>query len=319
MLSRVADSLYWMSRYLERAEHMARLVDVNLGLMLEQAQPLSDDRWPRVLGALGVDKARAAEMGAHTILRWITFDPANRSSIISAVIAARENARQVREQISSEMWEELNRLFHELRRAAMGSADAEPQSFLEVVKSGSHLFQGLTDSTMTHGEGWQFIQLGRYIERASATAQLMDIHFQRYLPFPKQEIEPDDHLEWIGLLKSCTAFEAYCKVYTADLRAERIAEFLLLNEEFPHSVRFAVENIQVALNSMGSTAARRGTSKLTRLSGKLRAALSYSQMDEILGGGLDAYLENVKKQCTQIHGAVHQVYIDYPIETAIDH
>lgn len=148
MLSRVADSLYWMSRYLERAEHMARLVDVNLGLMLEQGQPLHDDRWPRVLGALGVDKARAAEMSSHTILRWITFDPANRSSIISAIIAARENARQVREQISSEMWEELNRLFHELRRAAMGGNDTEPQTFLEVVKAGSHLFQGLTDSTI---------------------------------------------------------------------------------------------------------------------------------------------------------------------------
>ena len=137
MLSRVADSLYWMSRYLERAEHMARLVEVNLGLTLEQAQPLCDDRWPRVLSALGVDKVRAAEMDAHTILRSITFDPANGSSIISAIISARENARQVREQISSEMWEELNRLFHELRRAAIGSSEAEPQTFLEVVMQGS--------------------------------------------------------------------------------------------------------------------------------------------------------------------------------------
>jgi uncharacterized alpha-E superfamily protein len=307
-----------MSRYLERAEHIARLVDVNLGLMLEQAQPLSDDRWPRILNAIGVDKSRAAEMGAHTILRWIAFDPANHSSIISAIIDARENARQVREQISSEMWEELNRLFHELRRAALGSNEFEPQSFLEVVKQGSHLFQGITDSTMTHGEGWQFIQLGRYIERASATAQLMDIHFNRYLSFPRRQIEPDDHPEWIGLLKSCTAFEAYCKVYTADLRAERIAEFLLLNDEFPHSVRFAVDNIQNALDSMGSSAARRGTGKLTRLSGRLRAALSYSPMDEILAAGLGTYLENVKKQCTQIHAAIHQVYIDYPIETAIE-
>ena len=307
-----------MSRYLERAEHMARLVDVNVGLMIEQSQPLSGDRWPRVLDAVGVEKESASGIGAHAILRWITFDPGNHWSIISAIISARENARQVREQISSEMWEELNRLFHELRRAASGSDDDEPQSFLEVVKQGSHLFQGLTDSTMNHGEGWQFIQLGRYIERASATAQLMDIHFQRYLPFPQLQIEPEDHLEWIGLLRSCMAFEAYCKVYTADLRAEWIAEFLLLNEEFPHSVRFAVENIQIALNSIGSSGARRGTGKLTRLSGRLRAALSFSQMDEILAGGLEAYLENVKKQCTQIHGAIHQVYIDYPIETAIE-
>jgi len=132
------------------------------------------------------------------------------------------------------------------------------------------------------------------------------------------QIEPEDHLEWIGLLKCCTAFEAYCKVYTADLRAERIAEFLLLSEEFPHSVRFAVEKIQNALNTIGSSAARRGTGKLTRLSGRLRAALSFSQMDEILASGLDTYLEGVKKQCTQIHGAVHQVYIAYPIEAAIE-
>lgn len=318
MLSRVADSLYWMSRYLERAEHMARLVDVNLGLMLEQAQPLTDDRWPRVLDALGVDTARVAGMDAHSILSWITFDPDNRSSIISAVVSARENARQVREQISSEMWEELNRLFHELRRAANGSNEAEPGALLDVVKQGSQLFQGITDSTMTHGEGWQFIQLGRYIERASSTAQLMDIHFQRYLPFPQLQIDPEDHLEWIGLLRCCTAFEAYCKVYTAELRAERIAEFLLLSSEFPHAVRFAVEQIQNALSSIGSPASRRGSAKLIRLSGRLRAALSYGQMDEILASGLDTYLESVKKQCTQIHGAVHQVYIDYPIEAAIE-
>ena len=161
MLSRVADSLYWMSRYLERAEHSARLIDVNLNLMLDYAPGTAESRWRRVMASLGVPVPTGMETDAHHLLHTITFDISSRMSIVSSIMAARENARQVREQISSEMWEQLNRLFHAVKRTTMDELwEHSPHEFLAAVKEGSHLFQGITDSTMTHGEGWHFIQVG---------------------------------------------------------------------------------------------------------------------------------------------------------------
>lgn len=320
MLSRVADNLYWMSRYLERAEHTARLVNVHLGLMLEAEAGNDEVRWPFIIQCLGI-KAKPPSGGDDpaTLLNWLTFDPAGRSSIVTAISHARENARQVREMISSEMWEQVNRLFHEVRGFSRGSSlDRDPHDFLQNTINGCHLFDGITASTMNHGEGWQFIRLGRFIERADAISTLLDCHFREFLPVPSAGIDPADHLEWIGLLKVGTAFEAYCKVYTAELRADRIADFLLLNREFPHSVRFAVDCVQTALQSLPAGASDFGSSRLTRLAGRLQASLNFSQMDEIMAGGLGPTLADVHKQCNQIHNILHQVYIDYPIETAIE-
>jgi len=132
----------------------------------------------------------------------------------------------VREQISSEMWEQLNRLFYESKRMATPEFwGAQSHDLLIMVTQSSHLFQGITDSTMIHGEGWQFIQVGRFMERVQATAKLIDLHFEEFSRGPHDAMNAAEHMEWIGLLRSCTAFEAYCKVYTADLRPERVAEF----------------------------------------------------------------------------------------------
>ena len=141
-------------------------------------------------------------------------------------MSARENARQVREQISSEMWEQLNRLFHAVKRTTMDELwESSPHEFLAAAKEGSHLFQGITDSTMTHGEGWQFIQVGRYMERAGAVATLLDVHFGDSLAITDFQ----EQLEWIGLLKSCTAFEPFCRTTRRTVKPERVADFLLLN------------------------------------------------------------------------------------------
>lgn len=319
MLSRVADNLYWMARYLERAEHTARLVGVQLGLMLESAAEHDGRRWPLIVQSLGITARPPSESDPAKLLNWLTFDPSSRSSIVTAVSTARENARQVREMISSEMWEQVNRLFHEVRSFSRGAAtDRDPQDFLQDTINGCLLFHGISSSTMNHGEGWQFIRLGRFIERAGLVSTLLDVHFREFLPSPEAGIDPADHLEWIGLLKSCTAFEAYCKVYTADLRADRIADFLLLNREFPHSVRFAVDAIQMALHGLPEGASEFGSGRLARLAGRLQASLNFSQMDEIMASGLSPALADIQRQCTQIHHILHQVYIDYPIETALE-
>src|SRR5450432_3409602 len=304
MLSRVAESLYWMSRYLERAEHTARLLDLNLNLMLDQAPDPDGLRWPRLLDSLMVTLPAGAKTDAYSVAQTMTFNAKNKASIIACMNAARENARQVREQISSEMWEELNQLFLQTRRAGNDKKwQATPHLFFRGVKEGAHLFQGITDSTLSHSEGWHFIQAGRFLERAGATAALLDAHVSELIERTDPS-EEGDYLEMVGLLKSCTAFEAYCKVYTADLSPERIAEFLLLNSEFPRSVRFAAETIQSALNAIAETSATRKTGRANRLAGRLRASLSFSQIDEIMGSGLRPYLADIQRQCGQIHTAI---------------
>ena len=313
MLSRVADSLYWMSRYLERAEHTARVLEVYQSEQLEEYGGDANRRWLSVVDSVGLeapDGLTEPEVG-----HWLSFDISNQSSIVACVMGARDNARQVREQISSEMWEHLNRLFHSVRAASQTEDwSADQHEFLTAVKEGAHLFQGITDSTMNHGEGWQFIQLGRFIERAVSVGSLVDIHFRDYPPVGDDEEQPAG----IELLKSCTAFEAYCKVYTAEVKPLRIAEFLLLNPEFPHSVCFAIDQVEVALKALPQSADRRIGGKALRLVGKLKATLSFSQMDEIMATGLHRFLKDVDGQCAQIHNAVHQIYIEYPIESAIE-
>jgi uncharacterized alpha-E superfamily protein len=317
MLSRVADSLYWMSRYLERAEHTARVIAVQLNLMLErgaESQSQEDnEHWARVLRSLGVEMTDG--QAAQALAQSLVHGTASHSSIVASVTSARDNARQVREQISSEMWEQLNRLFHEVKRA---HADEvwDAIDFLQGIKEGAHLFQGVTDSTMTHGEGWQFIQVGRFLERAVALSALVAVHFREF--YRSNDGVGAEYLEWIGLLRSCTAFESYCKAYTADLRPNQIAEFLVLHAGFPHSIRFSADAVEAALKEIGGEISGRRSSRVERIAGRLRATLGFGQIDEIMSGGLHAYLDAVLRQCGQVHSALYQTYITYPIEAALE-
>jgi uncharacterized alpha-E superfamily protein len=315
MLSRVADSLYWMSRYLERAEHTTRVIGVQLNLMLEQEPSSSDRRWLRVLGSLGhsgpVPEEKNKDRDPFTLAQAHAL-----RQITGSIASARENARQVREQISSEMWEQLNRLFHEVKRMeSAGLWKSQPLDFLAVILESSHLVQGVTDSTMNHGEGWQFIQVGRFIERAAAIALLLDLYFQE---FPaSQAMDSSEHMEWIGLLRSCTAFEAYCKVYTADLRPDRVAEFLLLNNEFPHSVRFAADHLQRSLEAINQAAASKRSPRVGKIAGRLSAGLMFTPLEEVVAK-LAEFFADIQQQCERIHTAIYEVYITYPIEAAIE-
>ena len=305
MLSRVAESLYWMSRYLERAEHTARLIDVDFQLRLEESREAGSGRWWRLLEALQAPAPEDGKIDATTLTHILTLDRTNSSSIVSCVAAARENLRQVREQCGSAMWEQLNRLYLQVNSTTAGEAWLLHSSiFFRAVRDGAHLFSGLTDSTMSHGEGWQYIQLGRYVERTDSLARLIGTYFTRLAYAPEQAVESEGYLEWVGLLKSCSAFEAYCKTYTAELRPLRVAEFLLLNSHFPHSVRFSVDMVHAALRAIGELTERKAEQPL-RLAGRLRATLSFSQIDEIMASGPTAYVDSIRWQCAQAHTAIH--------------
>jgi uncharacterized alpha-E superfamily protein len=321
MLSRVADNLYWMSRYLERAEHTARLIDVNLQQMLDQNPEYTNQRWQLLRSCLRIPKVDQAQIDdAYSMTQLLTFDSTQPLSIVSCIDSARENARQVREQISSEMWEHVNRLYLRIKDASIEEMwYTQPHAFLTSVKEGIQSIQGLTDATMNHSEGWHFIRLGRFIERGTATARILDIYTRTFLN-PEAEGSSDiashaQYLSWVGLLRSCAAFEAYCKVYTARIQPENIIEFLIFNDESPRAVRFSSAMIQEASQSIAKATNSR-TGKIERIAGRLSSMLEYDQIDEVMYD-LHSYLENIQRQCTQIHNAIRQTYVVYPIDAAL--
>jgi uncharacterized alpha-E superfamily protein len=312
LLSRVADALYWISRYLERAEHTARLVDVRLDLGLDRLP--NSDRWDfeplyEALRAPGAAMAPASPSGLIDVL---VFDPANPGSVLACVTAARENARQVREEISSDMWEQVNAMYLRLKQARVeGVWSARPHYVSRLVIEGVHLFEGVTDATMGHGEGWQYLQLGRFLERAGATAALVDQHFRG------RAFVAANSGRWAGLLRCCSALESYCRCYTADIRPERVTEFLLLNAEFPRSVRFAAARVEAAIRALAQLTGRGSGGRAERLAGRLHASLDYGQIDEILSDDPHGYLDAIGRYCDQVHLAAAQCYVTYPIESAL--
>lgn len=310
MLSRVADSLYWMSRYFERADNCARVLDATHSLMLSRVDTGADQRWYRALTAMGL-QVEPDEPDPQDAIRRLAADQTHRASVIASLAAARENASQVREEISSEMWEQLNRLYHEAVALSGEVEDEESvMRLVTAVRVGSYSFHGVSETTMTHGEGWRFVQLGKFTERACAVSLLLDAYFGM--------ASTADDLDWIALLASCAAFDCYCKVYTADLQPARIAELLLVHPEFPYSVRYSVERMHVSLRAITGQSPGRQRAHITRAIGRLRSSLAFATISELLAGDLHAFLDGVLEQCRALHAAVHDAYIDYPIENALE-
>jgi uncharacterized alpha-E superfamily protein len=317
LLSRAADGLYWIARYLERAEHAARLIEVGLDLGLGRGTASRRGTADHLYASLGLPTAVVMHLPGEQLplIDAALFDLSSRNSVAACIAAARDNARQVREEISSDMWEQVNALFLSVRQLhANIDRGARPHYVCRSVISGIHLFQGITDATMGHAEGWQYLQAGRFLERAIATAALIG----SFLPGRTASVAGDiDPVDWVALLRSCSALEAYCRYYTADVRAERVAEFLLLNVDFPRSVRFAAARLESAVLALARASGRGAGGRAERLAGRLHASLDYGQVDEILEEDPAVYLDGVSRQCAQIHAALYQSYISYAIESAI--
>jgi uncharacterized alpha-E superfamily protein len=318
MLSRVADSLYWMSRYLERAENTVRQLDVTMSLLLDTSETTAETRWQRLLVSLGKPAGLEWNGDLEEMVRLLIFDGNSAASVTACLNAARENARQVREEISAEQWQRLNRLYHQMHSPqAQAQFRANINDFLASVVDGIHLFKGVSDTTMIHGEGWQFIRLGRYLERAYATATLLEVYQEGILDLPEREHSGYQYLELVGLLRCCTSFEAYCQVYTADLSPDRILEFLLLNRDFPHALRYSIDGVRQALEAIHADGGRRPPEELNSVAGRLHSQLRYSTIHEILGGDPGAFLHSIREQCKQIHDLIYRYYVQYSIQSAL--
>ncbi|MGA2663179.1 MAG: alpha-E domain-containing protein, partial [Verrucomicrobiota bacterium] len=255
MLSRVADSVYWMSRYIERAENVARFVDVNLQLMLDAPEG-QDQQWDPLVAITGDHAEFARRYGAATesnVIKFLTFDGDNLNSIFSCVRAARENARSVREIISSEMWLQLNRFYLMLNSAAQGSGRLDQhEGFYEQVKQASHLFSGITDATMARSEAWHFSRLGRMVERADKASRILDVKYFLLLRSAQDVGTAFDDIQWVAVLRSASAFEMYRKRH-GRISPRGVVEFLMLDREFPRAIQFCLLAARDSLHAISGT------------------------------------------------------------------
>ena len=308
MLARVADSLYWIGRYIERAEHLSRVSDVMLTATLDQNDAAV--AVARVaLAAVGDSETKLDERTPMEAIQAMVFEREESSSVVASLAMARENARQVRDQITTETWERVNLLYLRVTGDyAEQDFNQASSSFLHAIIADLHLFKGAADATMSHGEGWGFLMLGVYLERAQLIARLLDACFG-----DKVENKPlSDHLAQTAVLRMACALEPYLRAYTADIQPRYLLEFLLFDEEFPRSIRFATSRIEEHLTKLARHAEASGRGGPERLAGRLSARLEFADMDESQGPG--AILGVVAAECSRIHLAIYETFVAYPLE-----
>ncbi len=313
MLCRVANSLFWMSSYLERAENAARFIDVNLSMLLDLPRESQfGNPWEPLINITGDEvyfKEKYKEANAENVIHFHTFDGDYPNSILSCLIAARENARSIREIISSEMWEQVNKLYLMVRKAAETSNRGFEDSphFFKQIKMDCHLFAGVTNATMNQGEEWDFVQLGRYLERADKTSRILDVKYFLLLPRVDLVGSALDKIQWAALLKSTSGLEAYRKKYR-QISPSNVVEFLMLDPQFPRSI---LHCIAMAYRSLYSVAAHSGGSQNSlpeRRLGKLRAKLNYSVVEEVIQTGLHEYIDEIQEELNLVLDAIHETY-----------
>jgi uncharacterized alpha-E superfamily protein len=314
MLSRVADALFWMSRYVERAEHVARLLDVWFHLELDLSgtgDAPFELHWTSLAAILQQPvPARPRNLTPQmAISHWLSFDSDNPGSIVGCLAKARLNARSVRGTINSEVWRELNKLYWRLCDTEFTRRAREsPYEFYQAVEAGSALFQGLCDATSTHDEGWQFIQLGKFVERADKTLRILDIQYHLLRELTNPADISVTALHWAAVLKSCRAYEPYQRRHVGRVESGRVVEFLLVDPTFPRSVRFCLESLSAALDAIEGPRSSREMSKADRLLGLMRAELAYCPIEQIIAGDLHGFFSRFLEQVAQVSRAVQERY-----------
>lgn len=287
MLSRTADHLYWMARYIERAENIARMLDVNYRMSMV---PEGDAGWGATLSINGLEhafRAKHDEATAEAVLNFMVFDGDNPSSILSCLRMARENAHAVRGTITSEMWETTNDTWLRMRDYPRWKlAGSEIGEFFEWVKFRSHLSRGVTLGTMLRDEAFHFIRLGTFLERADATARFIDVKYHMLVDGKAPPDAAADYYQWSALLRSVSAFEVYRKVYRDLITPVKVTELLILNEQMPRSLRTSMvevyENLQAVSNYRSKETQRRA--------GELQASLKFGRIEDVFARGLHEYL-----------------------------
>lgn len=311
MLSRTANHLYWMSRYIERAENMARILDVTANMALVPNAALSEGAlWQPALeisGSADTFKAQFEDFTASNVIFYLAMDRDNPSSIYSALHSARENARAVRVALTTETWENINALWLEFSQFdAKNLAENGLREFCDWVKSRSHLFRGVTVGTMLQDDAYQFLRLGTFIERADNTARILDVKYHLLLPKEEEVGGGVDYYEWSAVLRSVSAFQAYQKVFNDTVHPWRVAELLVLRQDMPRSLQACYSEITKILEALNTR--RHGECK--RIAGEIHASLLYGRMDHIFQNGLHEFLTEFIDSNYQLAGEIQSTFLN---------
>lgn len=318
MLSRVAESIYWMARYIERAENLARFIDVTLNLILDQPNSLVS-QWEPLVNTTGDEEYFKKHYGtpsSENVIHFLISDTEYSNSIVSSLRQARENGRTVRESISSEAWEQLNEFYHFVNSEATTKTPLHsPSDYFRMVKQHAHLFNGILDATMSHGPGWHFANLGRLMERADKTSRILDVKYFALLPTASDVGTTIDDLGWSAVLRSVSGFEMYRRRFRG-LSVRRVVEFLILDREFPRAVQYCLTEAEWSMREITGSQPLTYRNTAERRLGSLKAELAYSDVDAIIHRGLHEFVDDLQKKLNAIGEGIHETFFAIrPVES----
>lgn len=314
MLSRIADSLFWIARYMERAEDTARILDVNYHMMIEQSPHAYRLRWDplvAITGELERFNTRYEQATPRNVFDFLAFSLENPSSIVQCITSVRENARTIRDRLSRELWEDVNSLYHQVIRYNPDEEIAVgPHRFCSAIRFGSHRFHGVADDTLPHDESWSFLQAGRALERAEMTARIVDVEYHKLV-----EVTGDTagNHQWMAILNSVAAYEFYRRQYHTRIQPEKVAELLVLHAQHPRSIRFNIATLQQSLRAISGSPPGTYANEAERLAGKLHESLMYDRIEDIFARGLHTFLTELQKACRSIGEHIARTYFYYAV------
>ena len=317
MLSRVANSLYWMVRYIERADNLARLIEVNEQLVLDLEGldgPRLEAFWKPIILSTGDDELFSElypKGSSPDVVHYLTADRKNPNSIVSCIGQARENGRMVRDQLSESLWEELNSLY-----LFVNSDEGErlltvdPAAYYEAIRRSTFAFHGIAASTTARDEAWEFMDLGRHLERADKTTRFLDV--TNFLPKDESDAPVPLSFHWTAILRSCGGLGAFRVKYRGAVTPQNVIEFLIFSRDFPRSVRYCVDRIDSNLHSISGSPRGTYANDAERCSGRLLSALSYGSCMDVFESGLHGFLDDLQSQFNEIGEEVFKTYVLLP-------
>ncbi len=314
MLSRVAHALYWMARHVERAENMARCIEVTLNVTLDRKYE-SAGQWQPLIMTTGDQESyvkKHADFSQDKVIDFLAFDRDYSSSIISCLTMARENARTLREVISSEMWEHLNELYMRVKEKKYDQDD--PFVFFQSIKLGAITFGGLSTTTMSRGEGWQWMLLGMMLERADKTSRILDVKYYTLLPKASDVGTNYDHVQWRSLLQCASALRMYRQQHR-QMTPASIAQFLLFDNKFPRSLVYCLNSADAALHMITGSPPGRFANKAEKALGRAQSELRYAEIDEIIESGIHEFIDKEQQELNLIDSLLYKQYFSLPVSS----
>ncbi len=310
MLSRVADAIYWMNRYIERAENYARFMDVNFNLSLELSSGISEQWRPLVVttGDWALYESLYGKEKKDKIIYFLAFDPENPNSIYNSITRSRENARAIRPELTKEVWEQINYLYYLVKDGLEKKRwkKNDPRNYFTEIKKGCQLVYGITDATISRNDGWHFGKIGQLIERADKTSRVLDVKYHMLLPTPEEVGSPFDIIQWASLLKSVSAYDMYRKK-NGKLTPIGISEFLILDKIFPRSILKCLTQTEQSLHIISGRTEGYSNNAEKQL-GILKSQLEYVDIQDIFEMGLHEYLDNFQKKLNETSTAIFETF-----------